>query len=92
MVYSKIFNYTVNMTNNEKQIRILKLNLAYYRKYKGLTQEQLAESVNISRSHISNIEALNVYRLPSYELLFDIAEKLNVSVSKFFEDRSSEKD
>lgn len=85
-LYARIL-YNVAMTKHEKQVRILKLNLAYYRKLKGLTQEQLAELVDIGRSHISNIEAINVSRLPSYELLFNIADKLNIPVSKFFEDR-----
>ena len=43
------------MTNDEKIIR-LGLNIALYRKMKGITQAELAEKVNISRTHISNIE------------------------------------
>ena len=36
------------------------LNVVYYRKQKRLTQLQLAELVNIDRSHISAIELGNV--------------------------------
>ena len=36
------------------------LNIAYYRKLKGITQLQLAEYINISRTHMSNIEAPNM--------------------------------
>ena len=34
----------------------LGLNIAYYRKEKGLSQSQLAELVNVSRTHMSRIE------------------------------------
>lgn len=40
-----------------RQFRELGLTISYYRKLKGLTQTQLAESVGLSRTHISNIEA-----------------------------------
>lgn len=75
------------MTKHEKYIRTIKLNIAFYRKMNGLTQEQLAEIVNVSRSHLSSIEAINVKKMPSYDLLFDIADALNVPVSKLFEER-----
>ena len=57
------------------------LNIAYYRKLRGMTQMQLAEAVNISRTHISNIEAPNVQTSISLDTLFDIAEVLNVNVT-----------
>lgn len=37
------------------QLMELGLNIAYYRKLKGITQAQLAQMVGISRTHISNI-------------------------------------
>ena len=58
--------------------RILGLNIAYYRKIKGLTQLQLAERTNISRTHISNIEAPNKKTAISLDLLFSIAHELDV--------------
>ena len=39
---------------------------------------QLAEKANISRTHLSNIEAPNMPTSISLETLFDIAEILNV--------------
>jgi len=64
------------------------LNIAYYRKLKGLTQEALCEIINISRTHLSNIEAPNVEKNVSLEVLFDIAEALDISLSELFELRS----
>ncbi len=55
--------------------------IAYYRKLHGLTQMQLAEAVNISRTHISNIEAPNVQTSVSLDTLLDISEVLNVNIT-----------
>lgn len=57
-------------------------NIAYYRKHANMTQEQLAEKVGISRSHISAIEAPNIVRKISLDLLFNIADVLDVEVYK----------
>ena len=54
------------------------LNIAYYRKLKNLSQMQLAEKINISRTHMSNIEAPNMPTSISLETLFDIAEALEI--------------
>ena len=61
------------------------LNIAFYRKKRGLTQEDLAEIVGISRTHISNIEAPKVVKSFSLEVLFKIARALNVEVEKLFQ-------
>lgn len=59
-------------------------NIAYYRKHANLTQEQLAEMVGISRSHLSAIEAPNIVRKISIDLLFNIAAALEIEVYKLF--------
>ncbi|HIT89845.1 MAG TPA: helix-turn-helix transcriptional regulator [Candidatus Merdenecus merdavium] len=71
----------------ENQYRQLGLTIAYYRKLKGLTQLQLAEKINLSRTHISNIEAPNMKTSISLDGLFDIADALEVQVKQFFEFR-----
>ena len=68
-------------TNTEKYTQ-LGLNIAFYRKLRGLTQEALAEKVGISRSHLSAIEAPNVVKAFSIELLFEIADALQVDSYK----------
>ena len=52
---------------------------------KGITQAELAEKVNISRTHMGNIEAPNMVKPISLELAFDIADALEIPVSKLFE-------
>ena len=61
------------MTKNEKYIR-LGLNIAYYRKLKGLTQLQLAEA----------IEAPNISTSVSLDTLFEIAEALDIPIHQLF--------
>ncbi len=62
-------------------------NIAYYRKHAGLTQEQLAEKVGISRQHMSAVEAPNICRPISLELLFNIATVLHIEPHKLLEFR-----
>ncbi len=56
----------------------LGLNISYFRKLRNLTQEELAEKAGISRSHLSSIEAPNIVKTFSLELLFDLADALNI--------------
>jgi len=58
------------------------LNIAFYRKREGMTQEELAEKAGISRSHLSAIEAPNIIRPFSMEILFNIARALNIEPYK----------
>lgn len=71
----------------ERQYRELGLTIAYYRKLRGMTQLQLAEDINVSRTHISNLEAPNMPTSISLDKLFDIADALEIPVSKLFEFR-----
>ncbi len=52
--------------------------IAYYRKRKGLTQEQLAEQLDLSRQYLSAIETPSAVRQISMELLFDLADALDI--------------
>lgn len=74
----------IRISNDEKYKR-LGLNIALYRKMKGFTQAELAEKLNISRTHMGNIEAPNIIKPISIELAFDIADTLEIPVSKLFE-------
>ncbi len=67
------------------KFRYLGLNIAYYRKEKGLSQNQLAEMVNISRTHMSRIETADC--AVSLDVVFDICDVLNVKPSKIFDFR-----
>lgn len=61
------------------------LKVAYYRKLKGLTQEQLAEIMGVDTSFIGQIEAVNIHKTISLNTLFRISKALEVPPHKFLE-------
>ncbi len=63
----------------------LGLNIAYYRKEKGLSQLELAEKVNISRTHMSRIETADC--AVSLDVAFAICDVLNIKASQLFDFR-----
>ena len=71
------------MPNKEKYRRV-GLNIALQRKLKNISQIELAEKVGISRTHISNIEAPNMDTNISLEVIFNIADALEIPVSAIF--------
>lgn len=71
------------------EFRLLGLTIAYYRKLRGLTQAELAEATNLSRTHISNIEAPNGKTSISLNKLFDSADVLEVPVKDLFDFRDT---
>lgn len=60
-------------------------NIVYYRKLKKLTQLQLAELVDIDRSHISALELGNVGA--SFDVIFKLCEVLGISPKELFDFR-----
>lgn len=61
------------------------LNVVYYRKRKRLTQLQLAELVDIDRSHISAIELGSVG--VSLDVIFRLCEVLEITPKELFDFR-----
>lgn len=64
--------------DNSERYRDLGYAIAYYRKRKGLTQEQVAEKIGISRQHMGAIEAPNMIRAISLDVLFNVATVLDI--------------
>ena len=63
----------------------LGLNIAYYRKERGLSQMELAEIINISRTHMSRIETADC--AVSLDVIFDICAALNIHPKQLFDFR-----
>lgn len=61
------------------------LNVVYYRKRKKMTQLQLAELVDVDRSHISAIELGKVG--VSLDVIFKLSEVLEISPKELFDFR-----
>ena len=68
------------LKNRDRYVH-LSIAIAALRKMRGLSQEQLAEKANVSRSHISSIEAPGIARPFSLEVFFNIADALEIDPS-----------
>ncbi len=68
-----------------KKYRQLGLNIAYYRKKQGLSQIQLAELLDISRTHMSRIETADC--AVSLDVVFKICDVLSVFPKALFDFR-----
>ena len=74
----------MDMVHNE-EYKKLGLNIAYYRKEQRISQMELADKINISRTHMSRIE--NNDCAVSLDVIFSIAKALDIPVYKLFEFR-----
>ncbi len=70
----------------QESYRKLGLNIAYYRKDRGLTQMKLAELLNIDRSHMSAIELATVGA--SLDVVFKLCTILDVTPKELFDFRA----
>ena len=61
----------------------LRLKIAYYRKLRGLTQEELAERVDCTPAFIGHVVAPNICKAVSLDTLFAIADELDVPAYRF---------
>lgn len=68
-----------------EQYKKFGLNVVYYRKKLRATQLQLAEMLDIQRSHISAIELGNVG--VSFDLVFKMCEVFNIKPKDLFDFR-----
>lgn len=67
-----------------EQYRAIGRKIAFYRNLRGLSQEALAEKIGVSVSHISKIEAPQANTSLSLDMLYLIAEGLDVDIAAFF--------
>ena len=72
------------MLKHAEKYKQLGLNISFHRKNAGLTQSQLAERAEISRTYLSNIEAPHVVTPFTTTVLFHISDALGVTVNQLF--------
>lgn len=68
----------VDFKNRDRFIQ-LGITISVIRKMRGMSQEELAAQAMMSRSHLSAIEAPNIVRPFSLEILFNIADALKIT-------------
>ena len=67
----------------KEELNTLGRKIAQLRIKKGFTQEKLADMVGYSSNHISKLESARTN--PSFELLVDIANALNIELKDLFD-------
>lgn len=70
----------ISLKNRDRLVQ-LGIVIASLRRVRGLSQEQLAEKANISRAALSLIETPNMVQNFSLDMLYNIADALEVSAS-----------
>ena len=68
---------TISFKNRDRFIQ-MGIAISSLRKLRGMSQEQLAERANISRSHLSAIEAPGMVRAFSMDVFYNIADALEI--------------
>ena len=69
----------MSMKHSER-FKNIGIKISKYRNKRGLTQEELANAVGISYSYMTQIEAPNVVKKMSLEVLYDIADELKIDI------------
>lgn len=72
-------------TINDRRFIEIGLKVAYYRKLNGLTQEQLAEKINLSSRYISKVETPSIVQPISLKALFAIADVFMIPPQKLLD-------
>lgn len=67
---------------NSERFKRIGIKIRKYRIEMGLTQEELANKVGISYSYLTQIEAPNVVKKMSLEVLYDIADTLGIDIKE----------
>jgi len=70
------------MTNETTKLIKIGKNISHYRNLKGLSQNQLAEILNISREHLAKLETAK--RRISIKLLFKLSDVLEIAEKDIF--------
>jgi len=69
--------HDVTLKNRDRFIQ-LGIAISAFRKMRGMSQEQLAEKAQISRSFLSNIEAPSLAQPFSLDIFYNIADALEI--------------
>ena len=72
--------------NRDYLSELIRNNIRKYRKQNNLTQQNLADMVELSREYIRDLECPNRHKTPKVETLGKIAVALNVEIINLFEE------
>lgn len=84
-IFSRGEHMNKDRTINDRRFIEIGLKVAYYRKLNGLTQEQLAEKINLSSRYISKVETPSIVQPISLKALFAIADVFMIPPQKLLD-------
>lgn len=70
---------------------IVRQNIKKYRKKANLTQQELADKIDVSMHYISQIESANPNKYFTLVVIGRIADSLNIDIRLLFDDVDTEK-
>ena len=79
-----MINEQVNIHDDEYYYKIIRKNIRYFRLKKNLTQQQLADMIDMSRDYICDIENESRNKHLTIAVLGRIADAMNVHIVNFF--------
>jgi Predicted transcriptional regulators len=81
----KIYLGEIMKNLEENRYIQLGLKIAYYRKLNGLTQEQLAEKIDLNPKYLSLVESPSSVQAVSLKTLFALADEFKIPPYKLLE-------
>lgn len=70
---------------------IVRKNIKKYRKLANITQQELADRIDVSMHYISQIESANPNKYFTLVVIGRIADALNIDIKQLFDDVGDEK-
>ncbi len=80
MIYNNIGDYMNSKFLNE--YKNLGLSIAYFRKARGLTQQKIADEMNVSYETISRIE--NASTGITFDMLLELSKAIDIPLNEIF--------
>ena len=77
-------NKKENIHDDEYYYKIIRKNIRYFRQKKNLTQQQLADMIDMSREYVCDIENDSRNKHLTIAVLGRIADAMNVHIVNFF--------
>lgn len=79
------------MSDYQEKLMEIGLNIAFYRKKKGLRQQDLADKIFITREQLSRIESPKNNSSTSVSTLLAISDALDINIKQLFDFKSDNK-
>ena len=79
-------NTEVQIHNDYYYYNIVRKNIKKYRKLVNITQQELADRVDVSMHYISQIESSNPNKYFTLVVIGRIADALNIDIRQLFDD------